>query len=154
VSELTIRLWRPEDTHDLLTLFRRSIREIASNDYTLRQTEVWSEGPDDFAERMRLRVTFVAEDNGRLAGFIQYEPPDHIDMAYVHPDHQRKGIATALVTALETEARRRGAAALHVEVSITARRFFEVQGYETITAQTVQVRGERFLNYRMAKRLN
>jgi hypothetical protein len=35
---------------------------------------------------MQNRTTFVAEENGRLIGFHQYEPPDHIDMTYVIPN--------------------------------------------------------------------
>src|ERR1700730_9883267 len=102
---------------------------------------------------MQNRTTFVAEQNGRLIGFIQYEPPDHIDMTYVHPERQRIGVASALLATLEAEARRCGVKLLKVEASITSRGFFERCGYVVLTPQIVRARGQDFLNYRMSKRL-
>jgi len=50
----------------------------------------------------------------------------------VHADHQRRGVGTALLAALEEEARRRCLTSLHTEASITARPFFERQGFFTL----------------------
>ena len=75
----TIRPWRPADTEELGEVFRRSVREVASRDYRPAQIEAWVLAPGEitvWAERMQNRTTFVAEENGRLIGFIQYEPPD------------------------------------------------------------------------------
>jgi len=85
-GSFTIRAWAPADTEELGEVFRRSVREVAK--------QRLSPGPDRslgagagqitvWAERMKNRTTFVAEQNGSLIGFIQYEPPDHIDMTYV-----------------------------------------------------------------------
>ena len=149
----TIRRRRESDTGELVELFRRSVREVASRDYRPKQIEAWSQGPIDFSERMGQRVTFVAEDDARLVGFIQYDPPERVDMTYVHPERQREGIASALLAAIEEEARSRGVPALHVEASITGRPFFAARGFEVLTPQIVTARGEDFLNYRMMKRL-
>ena len=155
-SGFTIRPWMPSDTQELADVFRRSVREVASRDYRPAQIEAWAAAPGDIAaweERMRDRVVFVAEEEGRLIGFIQYEPPDHVDMTYVHPERQRMGVASGLLATVEREARRRGGAILNVEASITSRRFFENRGFEVIAPQFVRARGEDFLNYRMSKRL-
>jgi putative acetyltransferase len=156
-----IRPWREADTEELGEVFRASVREVASRDYRRAQIEAWVKAPGEigtWTERMRNRVTFVAQEGvageeSRLIGFIQYEPPDHIDMTYVRPDAQRKGVASALLAALEAEARRNGVRLLNVEASITSRPFFEARGFEVITPQIVTARGEDFLNYRMSKRL-
>jgi len=152
----TIRPWGPADTKELGEVFRRSVREVASRDYRPAQIEAWVLAPGEltaWAERMQNRITFVAEEDGRLIGFIQYEPPDHIDMTYVHPERQRMGVASALLATLEGEAIRRGVTLLNVEASITSRPFFERRGYVMLTPQIVRARGEDFLNYRMSKRL-
>jgi putative acetyltransferase len=152
----TIRPWEPADTEELGAVFRRSVREVASRDYRPAQIEAWVLAPGEiaaWAERMQNRITFVAEESGRLIGFIQYEPPDHIDMTYVHPERQRVGVASALLAALESEARKRGVLLLNVEASVTSRPFFEHHGYIVLTPQIVQARGQDFLNYRMSKRL-
>ena len=152
----TIRRWAPADTEELGEVFRRSVREVASRDYRQAQIEAWVLVPGEIAvwtERMQNRTTFVAEENGRLIGFIQYEPPDHIDMTYVHPERQRVGVASALLAALEDEATKRGVTLLNVEASITSRPFFERHGYIVLTPQIVRARDQDFLNYRMSKRL-
>ena len=151
-----IRRWTEADTEALAEIFRRSVREIASRDYRPVQIEAWAAAPGDtpaWNERMQKRVVFVAEHDRRPIGFIQYEPPDHIDMTYVHPGWQRRGVASALLAALETEARERNVPLLNVEASINSRPFFEARGYEVITPQIVTARGQDFLNYRMSKRL-
>ena len=101
----TIRPWAPTDTEELGEVFRRSVREVASRDYRQAQIEAWVLVPGEitaWAERMQNRTTFVAEESGRLIGFIQYEPPDHIDLIYVHPERQRMGVASALLAAYQS----------------------------------------------------
>jgi putative acetyltransferase len=148
-----IRRALPADYEDLADIFRRSIREVAARHYNPAQIETWATGPLDWNGRMGNRIVLVAEAQKRLLGFVQYDPPDHIDMTYVHPDHLRKGVACALLAALEAEARARKVAVLHVEASITSQPFFVSRGYELLTPQIVRVRGQDFLNYRMMKRI-
>ena len=151
-----IRRWTDADTEGLAEVFRRSVREVASRDYRPAQIEAWAAAPGDtsaWRERMQKCVVFVAEHGGSPIGFIQYEPPDHIDLTYVHPEWQRRGVASALLAALEAEARRRNVLFLNVEASITSRPFFLARGYEVLTPQIVTARGQDFLNYRMSKRL-
>ena len=155
-TAFSIRPWAEADTEELAEVFRRSVREVAARDYRPKQIEAWAAAPGETSawnERMRKRVVFVAEHEGRPIGFIQYEPPDHIDMTYVHPEWQRRGVASALLTALEAEARKRNVLFLNVEASITSRPFFLARGYEVLTPQIVTARGQDFLNYRMSKRL-
>jgi len=153
---VSVRLAGPGDEDALIEIFRRSIREVASRDYTPEQIAVWSgftDMIDPWRERMAARIVYVAESGGTPCGFIQYEPPDHIDMSYVHPDFQRRGVASALLSALEADAIRRGVERLRVEVSLTARAFFEAKGYMLDTPQIVHVRGMDFVNFRMWKKL-
>ena len=135
-------------------VFRESIRKTAAGDYSPEQIAAWSAHPDNgkiWAERMQSRTNYLAVCDGRIVGFVQYEPPDHVDMTYVHPNHQRRGVAHALLDALEADAIACGTKELHTEASITARPFFEACGYELVTPQIVRVRGVEFLNYRMRK---
>ena len=155
-DDFIIRRWTEADTEALADVFRRSVREIASRDYRPAQIEAWAAAPGNvpaWNERMRTRVVFVAEHDNQLIGFIQYELPDHIDMTYVHPGLQRRGVASALLAAVEAEARKRNIGYLNVEASITSRPFFLARGYEVITPQIVTARGQDFLNYRMSKKL-
>src|SRR5437868_14223102 len=151
---LIIRERMESDSAALAEIFRRSIREVASRDYRPSQIEAWAQFAEEntaWDERMRTRLVWVAEEQGQPIGFIQFELPDHIDLTYVHPEHQRKGVATALLAAVEEFARLSGVKLLHVEASITSRPFFETCGFGVIAPQIVTARGEDFLNYRMEK---
>ena len=93
------------------------------------------------------------ETGSRIVGFIELEGASHLDMMYVHPAHQRRGVASALLRQLESAARELGAQRLHTEASLTARPFFERRGFLLIAEQTVTLRGQPFVNFRMAKSL-
>ena len=75
-------------------------------------------------------------------------------MLFVHPDHHRKGVATALLATAEAAARAAGLKRMHTEASLTARPAFEASGYSVIAAQTVQFNGQSYRNFRMEKRLD
>ena len=79
----------------------------------------------------------------------ELEPVGHIDRVYVSADRQRRGIGRQLLAAVVAEARRVGLARLFTEASITARPFFEAQGFAVLTPQVVTCRGAEFVNYRM-----
>ncbi len=155
-QDFFVRPLADSDINALAEIFRRSIREVACRDYRPAQIEAWvrfAEEITDWEQRMRSHEVWVAERNGRPVGFIQLDPPDHIDLTYVHPEHQRCGVATALLARVENTARENGVARLNVEASITSRPFFAARGFETDSPQIVTAGGQDFLNYRMHKRL-
>ncbi len=153
---MIIRRYVPDDLDGLIALFHASVRRIAIKDYTEAQVKAWA--PDDpdrerWTVRRASRPTWVAEIDGALAGFTDLEPDGHVDMMFVHPDHQGRGVAGALLRQVEAEAARLGLGRLFTEASITARPFFERKGFRMIAPQTVSVRGQDMVNYRMEKLL-
>lgn len=154
---ILIRRYKPSDLDALIDLFRGSVRRIARRDYTEEQVIAWA--PDDIdrearAKRHSSKPTWVAEIDGVFAGYAALEPNGHLDCLYVHADYQRIGVASTLLCQLEASAKEQGLTWLYSEVSITARPFFERRGFRVITAQTVALRGQQFINYRMEKLLN
>jgi putative acetyltransferase len=93
----------------------------------------------------------VAEEGGRPVGFAELEPGGHIDRVDVSADHQRRGIARQLLAAIMAEARCAGVTRRFTEASITARPFFEAQGFAVFGPQVVTCRGAEFVNYRMER---
>jgi len=151
---IEIRGYAASDASALTSLFRSSVREIASRDYTASQILGWAPDWIDemrFGQRCASRTTWVAEVEGRIAGFSDLEPDGHVDMLYVHPDFQRRGVARALLKHIEEAARTAALRRLHTEASITARPVFEAMGFRTIVPQTVTIRGVSMTNYRMEK---
>ena len=153
---ITIRPYTVADALELTRVFRSSVRSIASLDYTVSQIQVWA--PEDidveqFGRRCDTESTWVAEIQGRIAGFSDLEPEGHIDMLYVHPVFARRGVARALLEHIEQAARANGLSRLCAEASMTARPVFEAMGFRTLAPQAVMLRGESFTNFRLEKRL-
>ena len=88
---------------------------------------------------------FVAETDGEIAGFGQVnldgeasETPregggtvvGEVTAVYVHPDHVRRGVGSALLDRLEAHARDEGLDALSLTASLNAVPFYERAGYE------------------------
>jgi putative acetyltransferase len=153
---ISIRNYRPEDVDAVIDLFTRAVREVAIRDYTRAQARAWAPDVPDraaWAARRASRPTFIAEVGGTMAGFADLEPDGHVDMMFVHPDHQGLGVASALLTHVEALARAAGLARLTTEASITARPFFTRRGFTVLAEQQVALRGEVMTNFRMVKPL-
>ena len=149
---VTLRPYRPDDAPALLALFRDTIRRVNSRDYSPAQIAAWASDDIDTVSwfgRFTGRFVPVAEEAGRPVGFAELEPGGHIDRVYISADHQRRGIGRQLLAAVVVEARRVGLARLFTEASITARPFFESQGFVVLNPQVVTCRGVEFVNYRM-----
>ena len=156
MTAIVIRIYTTDDARPLADLFRRSVREIARKDYSAEQVAAWAPDETDLARfhaRRSTKPTFVAEIGGAVAGFTDLEPDGHIDMLFVHPDFQRRGVAKSLIEHVVELARTTGINHLTVEASITARPLFERQGFHVVNEQTVEANGAQFLNYRMERLL-
>src|SRR5262245_46756391 len=135
-------------------MFRDTIRRVNSRDYSPTQIAAWASDDLDTVSwfgRFAGRYVSVAEEAGRPVGFAELEADGHIDRVYVSADHQRRGIGRQLLAAVVAEARRVGIARLFTEASITARPFFEAQGFTVLAPQMVTCRGAEFVNYRMER---
>lgn len=151
---IEIRPYRASDLDGVIDLFVRAVRETASADYNQKQIDVWAQADrDEWALARANRPTWVAFTDGQLAGFADLEATGLIDMMFVHPEHQRKGVATALLARIEAEADEAGIQVLHTYASATAQPFFEYCGFKMLLARAVTVRGQRFVQFVMEKML-
>lgn len=149
---IEIRPYRASDLDGVIDLFQRAVRETAAVDYSPTQIEVWAQADRDEWELARLsRPTWVALVGGELAGFADLEKNGLVDMMFVDPAHQRKGVATALLARVEAEADEAGIHTLHTYASVTGRPFFEYCGFTMLLARAVVVRGQRFIQFVMEK---
>lgn len=156
MSKIELRKYEPSDLQSLIDVFRQSVRELACKDYSVSQILAWAPDyidPISFSLRRESKPTWIAELDGRIAGFSDLEADGHIDMLYVHPDFRSQGVARALLQHLESIALQQGIAQLHAEVSITARPVFVRHGFRVITEQTVTHGGETYINLQMQKPL-
>ncbi|WP_255631358.1 GNAT family N-acetyltransferase [Caballeronia sp. dw_19] len=101
-----IRRYEAADLDAVISVFLRSVRGVASRDYDAGQIAAWAQVDRDVWSRRRLdRPTWVGLIDGVIAGFIDLESSGHIDMLFVDPASQRRGVASALLDAVENAAR-------------------------------------------------
>jgi putative acetyltransferase len=127
---------------------------VACRDYTPAQIDAWAEvDRDQWRQRRLSRPTWVALLDRAPVGFADLAPGGQLDMMYVHAAHQRIGVATSLLAAVEAAARAQRVEGLLTNASITGRPFFERRGFSVVSSQEVTVRGQSFSNFCMEKRL-
>lgn len=153
---LTMRPFLAADAPLLAEIFRASVGEMTSDDYSEAQQEAWASTADDeiaFGKRLGGQTTLVALVEGSPVAFVSLKGADSIDMLYVHPAASSLGAATMLIDAIEKLAGARGAEKLTVEASDTAHDFFQGRGFVPMQRNTVSRGGEWLANTTMEKRL-
>ncbi len=157
MTAIALRPYLPADADALADLFRASVEELASDDYSEAQRLAWSDAAADgevFAKRLGESLTLVAMVEGEIAGFASLKGKDSLDMLYVLPEAARMGVATALAEALERLAGARGAPEVKADASETAAPFFEGRGYIAMSRNTILMGGEWLANTTMVKKLS
>jgi putative acetyltransferase len=151
-----LRPFLAPDTPLLAEIFRASVEELTSEEYSEAQQEAWAAAADNeevFGAHLANCLTLVATLEGSVVGFAALEDGDHVAMLYVHPAVARRGVATMLCDALEKLSAARGTAKLTTDASETARRFFERRGYTSQRRNAVPCGGEWLVNTTMEKQL-
>ncbi|NEZ45182.1 GNAT family N-acetyltransferase [Paenibacillus alvei] len=154
-----IRQFQVEDIDQLVALFYDTVHTVNAKDYTAAQLQAWAPADEQeeklarWTESLSQHLTYVAIRDNELIGFSDMAADGYLDRLYVHKDAQRQGVATALLSKLEQQARNLGLDEMRTDASITARPFFERHGFCMIQAQTVKRRGIDLVNYKMSKRL-
>lgn len=153
---MQIRLFEERDAKQVAKLFHDTVRSINLRDYSPQQVEAWAPNDLDFRDWATIcsqRITYVADDQGTIAGFSELEANGHIGCFYCHKDYQRQGVGKQLYQAIEMKAIELQLDQLVTEASITAKPFFQRMGFSVVTEQAVHCRGEQFKNYVMKKSL-
>jgi putative acetyltransferase len=154
--KLAMRPFLPTDTPLLAEIFRESILELTSDDYTEAQQEAWIASVEDletFAKRLGTQLSLIATLQGSPVGFASLAGANKIDLLYVHPAAAGQGVAAMLIDALEKLAGARGAEKLAVDASDTARGFFEKRGYVAQQRNSISLGDEWLANTTLSKQL-
>ena len=149
-----IRYYEMSDAPGIALLFYETVRSVNRTDYSGEQVEAWAPDvpdPEELHDRLAGQLTLVAEEGGEVVGFAALEGGGHLDMLFVRRDAVGRGVGRKLYEATEREARGQGLARIFTEASITARPFFERQGFRTLREQTVSRQGVNLTNFVMEK---
>jgi putative acetyltransferase len=153
---LALRPYLPADALLLAEIFRASIEELTTDDYSEAQRGVWAAAADDedaFGARLAQELTLIATLGGSVVGFVSLKGADHLDLLYVHPAVAGQGIGAMLCDAVERIAAARGTPRLIVDASDSARGFFEGRGFVAQRRNTISYGDEWLSNTTMEKPL-
>ena len=150
------RLYKPTDLMVVVKLFYENVHHVCVNDYTLEQLDAWAPlEPDLYRWKASLNKnhTLVVEENDEIIGFGDMGETGYIDRLYVRKDCLHKGVATLILNQLEKYAKTKGIVFMNTAASITAKPFFEKQGFVVLNEQVVERKGVRLKRYLMEKKL-
>lgn len=133
----------------LFDLFCNTVHKVSIQHYSQDQVNAWA--PKNFEDhgwpaRVLAQITFCAWIGPSLAGFCSLRKDGYLDMLFVSHLHQRKGIATLLVSRTLYEAKVMNLKRVHTEASITSKPLFAKMGFKWIKEQQKEFRGEFFTN--------
>lgn len=147
-----IRAFRVDDAPALLDVFQSSVRQLAADDYDAAQIDAWAPAdmdPDCWAHRMRALRPWIAERDGRIAGYADLQGDGLIDHFFVAGPHGRQGVGRALMSHLLSEGKRMALVELKADVSLAAEPFFMRFGFSIRQRQQVVRQGVVLANARM-----
>ena len=168
---MELRKYHPRDCAEMARLFYDTVHTVNAADYTKEQLDAWADGQVDLEKwnaSFLEHDTLVAVEGETIVGFGDMDSTGYLDRLYVHKDHQKKGIATAICDRLERSHRKRAAFRTETDgnarqeereraeltftthASITARPFFEKRGYVVKKEQQVERRAKREAESRAA----
>ncbi|MGY1631032.1 GNAT family N-acetyltransferase [Geodermatophilus sp. SYSU D01186] len=161
--DVVVRRARPADAAELAAVSRAAIEGSAAGHYTPAQLAAWAARRSDAAHARFVETTtvLVAEVDGVVAGFasVALSPVDalvagEVDQLYVAPSAGGRGVARALLTAVESVARTAGLASLVTHASWRAAPVFERMGFRQVAVESVTLDGETLTRARMVRPLD
>ena len=119
-------------------ILRRSISVLCAADHhndpdrleawlknkTVSNVAAWIRSPDNYC--------VVASIGDAVRGFGAMTLKGEIMLCYVDPDTRFRGVSATMLDALERKAQVLGLAEVHLDGTVTARRFYEERGYVAI----------------------
>jgi putative acetyltransferase len=153
-----IRTATVSDIPEMTELYKNTILFVNRKDYSAEEVEDWASCGDNMAhlhESFAEQHYIVAENEQKtIAGFASINDAGYMHTLFVHKDFQHQGIATLLYKAIEKYAKEKDAEKITSEVSITARPFFEKQGFVVDEEQKRKANQLCLTNYKMSKSIN
>lgn len=153
---MNVRMYRSEDCKEIVELFYNTVHSVNSKDYNEEQLDAWA--PKDiniskWDKSLLEHYAIVIEDNSSIIGFGDLDINGYFDRLYVHKDYQGAYVATMIVKEIEKYAQENRIKIITTHSSITAKPFFEKQGYKVVKEQVVERKGQILKNFIMEKTL-
>ncbi len=156
ITDLRIRQGTLADMYEMQKLYVDTIKSVCKNDYNQEQIAVWTSSVENTSRWLSIfdkQDVITAEYHDTIVGYCSLDTGGYLDLFYVHKDFQRKGIANKLLHEAEQRAIQLNYDVLTANVSITAKPFFERNGFAVIKEQENVIKGLVIVNFNMLKPL-
>lgn len=155
---IVLRQFKASDLEAVLYVYNEAICTTGAKYYDQDQINAWAaideSSKQNWLHSLSSNITFVAESDGEIVGFGDMTHSGYIDHVFILQKYQGRGILQRLVKNFEAEAVRLGLKEITTEASLVAMPLAKRLGYQVVTEQLVEHRGEKFINYLMRKKLN
>jgi ribosomal protein S18 acetylase RimI-like enzyme len=129
-EQIVIRRATAEDSEAVYEIVLRAVRETIARDYPASVIDrLVLVLPDKVASNLDGWHAFVAIADGRVIGTGSLSGQT-VTSVYVHPDYQRRGVATKLMDAVENTATAQSVRTLSVQSSVTAQALYTKRGFK------------------------
>lgn len=150
---MDIRIATLADHPALSTLMFAAIQ--ANQHYTPQQRNAWQSEPkrvDQWPDRLHNQVVYLAWESEVPVGFLSLRDDGYLDLAFVAPEQQGRGVFRQLYQHLENENRPRHPY-LWTHASLAARPAFEAVGFSVVQEESVATGGQVLRRFEMRKEL-
>ncbi|RQO71208.1 GNAT family N-acetyltransferase [Aquitalea sp. FJL05] len=147
---------QPEHLPDCHALLADCVANLPDDCYSLPARLAWAGIWDEDSRlawegRLATAWSVGIRDGGHLLAFAWLTQAGELDMLYVAPWAQRRGLALQMIHHLETAAATAGVTALHAWASHAAKPVLERAGYAVLRPNRVERDGIALENWLMAK---
>lgn len=141
------------DVDALADVFRRTIRKLGPQQYSVEQVAEWASAAErpQFRDFILCVDTFVSETNGRIGGFCGIADNGYIASLYVDPDFLRQRVASQLLDHAIQHVYRSGVQHLRTEASRFSRPLFRKFGFVDVGTEPACINGVYFDRYLMRR---
>ena len=153
---MKIRLARDEDYAAIVRMHKQTIRNVNKNDYTPEEIKAWSgrTSVKRFRDSAHKCKRWVALDGEKIIGFTDH-PLDKCEIwgLYVHKDYIGQGVGNKLIKKVEQSLLKQGCKNIKVESTITAKKFYQKQGYQVKKKSFDLIENQKVTTYILAKKI-
>ncbi len=157
MDDIIIRQANQSDVGKITQLFFDTIQNINIRDYSQEEVDDWSSWKTDvdkWLESIHEQYFAVAEIKNEIVGFSSLAEDGYLDFMFVDKDAQGRGVASALLSEIEKKAIEQNNDLIYSDVSLTAKGFFEKQGFIIERQQLKKSKKKELVNFRMIKMKN
>ena len=151
LKDIIVRTFQKEDLEQVLQLFYETVHTVNAKDYNELQLQAWAPNRLDresWLKSLEKNISYVADHNGVILGFGDYNDDHYVDRLFTHKDYQGKRVASYILQMLEKEAVKLGHRR-YIQRRALPQNLFKSKGFICIKEQKKQHNGQIFINYVM-----